>query len=816
MVGSEAAGESDLRRFHRGDVLSLALIALAYFLAHKLAFFFPDAAMALMAIWPAGGVGLAALLLCRQRLWTAILVTLFVTGASADLLAGRPPVSSLGFVTANVFQSFSCAWIIARWRGQDIRFARIKDVSALIFAATVVNAATACLGAGAAALTHAASFASFWLSWWIAGGLGILLVAPAIVTLFRAKGAWWRLGASRTVEWVLLAAVWGVVAWMTFEPRFVRVPLHPYMLVVILAWPALRFGQRTVSLALIGLAVIAILSAAVPEGPGPWGGTTAVSRLLDIQVFLGFTGVVGVMLGASFTETRSLLDSLHESERKYRNLFNNAEIGMFRTRADGSEILDFNDKYLEIFGRTREEMVGNPTVNHWADPAERASMMEKLKVEGRVTDFECRMIEKGGAVKRCLTSLRLYPKQGILEGSIIDITDFKCAEEERLKLEQQVAQSQRLESLGLLAGGIAHDFNNLMAGIYDHVELALDGLLDKEAADNLARAMSSMGRARDLTRQLLTFAKGGAPVRSVGRLFPFAEESARFALSGGRATCTFDIPADLWPCNFDRNQIGQVVDNLVINARQATPGEGSIRISARNARLEAGEAAALPAGDYVIVSIADSGIGIPPEVLPRIFDPFFTTKEQGRGLGLSTCHSIMRRHDGAITVESTPGKGSTFHLYLPAARAAGDVRPAERPAAKHRGRGRVLVMDDEKAVSDVLASMLTSLGHAVETVGDGGVAVELFAKEREAGRPFRAAFLDLTVPGGMGGGEAARRLRAIDKVVPLFVMSGYAEDPVMADPAAHGFSGSLRKPFAKADLSDLIDRHLASDPRVHS
>ena len=876
-----------------------------------------------MAIWPAAGVGLAALLLSPRRLWLPILVALFVAGYSADLLAGRSPVSSVGFVIANLLESLSCAWCMTRWCGERIRFVRIKEISALVFAAMGLNALTACLGAGAATLTHAAPFFTFWLSWWISDGLGILLVTPAIVTLLRADGPRWGVRRERAAEGLLFMLLWGVVAWMVFEPRSIRMPPHPYMLLALITWPAFRLGGRTVSLSLLVLAVIAIVSKTVVSGPSIWGGTTPEARLLDIQMFLGCAGVVSYYFSASITEVRSAMDALSQSEQrfrvitagspdqilvqdrnlrftfvlnprfglsekdfigktehdvlakedadrlvaiktrvmesgqpvhmafplvangkaeyldgsyapsraadgsvngvigyfrnvtekrqmeaKYRSLFNNAEVGMFRTRLDGSELLDFNDKYLEIFGRTREEMVGSHAVDHWAEPAERAAMVEKLKADGHVLGFECRMLTKSGEVKTCLTSIRLYQDQGILEGSVVDITERKRAEAERLNLEQQLSQAQRLESLGLLAGGIAHDFNNLMSAIYAHIELALDSPLDKDAADNLSTAMASMGRARDLTRQLLTFAKGGAPVRKVGRLFPFVEESARFALSGGRATCTFDVAPDLWACNFDENQMGQVIGNLMINAQQAMPGVGAIRISARNIRLAHHEAAALPAGHYLMVAVEDNGMGISAETLPRIFDPFFTTKEQGRGLGLSTCHSIMRRHDGAITADSTPGQGSTFRLYLPAVCSPGDLLVLEAPTEQHRGSGRVLVMDDERSIRDVLSASLTSLGYSVETVGDGCAAVEMFAQESRAGRPFSAVLLDLTVPGGLGGKEAAPALRALDPSASLFVTSGYAEDPVMANPVDYGFTASLRKPFAKSELAQLLGRHL--------
>ncbi len=1055
MGSNEIAKNPDPQDPRRNQVLRIVLVALAYFFAHQISFFYPDAASVLMVIWPAGGVGLAALLLSERRLWPAILAVLFVTGTIADLIAGRPLVGSLGFMTANILESLSCAWCMTSWCGERIRFTRIKEISALVFAATGVNACTACLGAGAAELARAVSFFDFWSTWWVSDGLGILLVTPVIVTLLGAEEPKSEVRWHRAIEWLLFMGAWVALSWISFASRSLRISPHPYMLLAILVWPALRLGVRAVSLALLGLAVISIVSKTVVTDPSVWGGPASATRLLDIQIFLGFMGAVGYFLAASFAEHRSLLESLsqsearfrvitsgspdqilvqdrnlrftfvmnpqfgltekdflgktehdllarqdadrltaikrqvlesgksvhsafqlvarngnteymdgsyvptrsadgtvngligyfrnrteamrleralrdsensyrtlveqaseaifitddkgnyveanaractmvgyareeilrlnlkdiilpedleakairyaeleagrqvlmerqlrrkdgavffaeisgtmltdrrfqgivrdiserkrmqaslRQSEEKFRHLFNNAEVGMFRTRIDGTEILDFNDKYLAIYGRTREEMLGNPTVDFWADPVERAAMVEKLKADGRVTDFECKMLAKDGAVKRCLTSVRLYPEQGILEGSIIDITEWKRAEEERLRLEQQLGQAQRLDSLGLLAGGIAHDFNNLMSAIYGNIELALDGPLDQEAATCLSRAMTSMGRARDLTRQLLTFAKGGAPIRKIGPLFPFVEESARFALSGGRATCTFDVAPDLLACNFDRNQLGQVIGNIVINAQQAMPYSGTIRICARSARLGPLKVASLPAGDYVIISIEDSGLGIPAEALPRIFDPFFTTKEQGRGLGLSTCHSIMRRHDGAITAESTPGTGSIFRLYLPASLASGDAPTQDKLAARHQGAGRILVMDDERAVREVLAATLTSMGYSVDTVADGRAAVERFRQERKAGRPFRAALLDLTIPGGMGGKEAAKELRVLDSGVPLFVTSGYAEDPVMASPADYGFVASLRKPFTKSELAKLLAEQLGKRP----
>jgi signal transduction histidine kinase len=242
--------------------------------------------------------------------------------------------------------------------------------------------------------------------------------------------------------------------------------------------------------------------------------------------------------------------------------------------------------------------------------------------------------------------------------------------EELRRSEAQLQQSQKLESLGVLAGGIAHDFNNLMAGIYGYLDLALDMNPSEEIAPFLHKAMSSIDRARGLTGQLLTFARGGAPIPKVDDLFPFVEEVARFSLSGANVSCHFDIPSELWACNFDKKQIGQVIENLIINATQAMPDGGAIQLRAVNVTVHQ-DRANLSHGKYVQISVRDEGVGIPQEILPRIFEPFFTTKDRGHGIGLATCYSIVKRHGGCIEVESTPGRGTTFHVFLPEANRPG-------------------------------------------------------------------------------------------------------------------------------------------------
>ena len=419
-------------------------------------------------------------------------------------------------------------------------------------------------------------------------------------------------------------------------------------------------------------------------------------------------------------------------------------------------------------------------------------------------DFECR-------IKRVDEAIRWIWAKGNPQfddndrplkmfGILQDITERKEAEEQ---LNTQKMRAQKLESLGILAGGIAHDFNNLLGGIFGYIDLAGELARDPKLREYLAKAMAALDRGRDLTRQLITFAKGGAPVQSVGHLFPLVQETAQFALSGSNVSCGFDIQADLWPCNFDKNQIGQVIDNIVINAKQAMPGGGQMKLSAENVRLRDKERPLLNAGAYVLISVTDKGIGMPADILPRIFDPFFSTKSAGHGLGLATSFSIVKRHGGAIEVESQPGKGSVFHVFLPAiAKRISSSRPKE--TAVHLGSGTFLVMDDESVMLDVTRGMLESCGYTVACVENGLDALKFFSEEAQAGREISGAIFDLTVPGAMGGKEAVSQIRKMGCKIPIFAASGHAEDPIIANPLAFGFTGSICKPFRKSELLALL------------
>ncbi|HJX63412.1 MAG TPA: PAS domain S-box protein [Polyangia bacterium] len=379
---------------------------------------------------------------------------------------------------------------------------------------------------------------------------------------------------------------------------------------------------------------------------------------------------------------------------------------------------------------------------------------------------------------------------------------------EKQQLTETIQRAARLDSLGILAGGIAHDFNNLLTGIYGYLDLARATSHEPEPREYLEATLATINRARALTMQLLTFAKGGSPARKTTPLLPFIQDAAQFALSGSSVSCQFDIPPGLRPCSIDKQQIGQVIDNIVINAKQAMPGGGAVEISARNIAFAEGEHPPLAKGDYVRISIKDHGIGIPMEILPHIFDPFYTTKTEGHGLGLATCYSIINRHDGCIDVESRQGKGSTFHFYLPASTETAVASSV--PTIERRGSGTIIVVDDDAVVRHTVQRMLESLGYTVVCKHEGKEAIDFYVRETNAKACFVAMILDLTIPGGMGGVEAVAAMRKLNKDIPIFVASGYADNSVMRNPIEHGFTASISKPFTISDLSQMLRKYLSA------
>lgn len=389
--------------------------------------------------------------------------------------------------------------------------------------------------------------------------------------------------------------------------------------------------------------------------------------------------------------------------------------------------------------------------------------------------------------------------------------ELRFAVEQR-RAEEERQKANKLEAVGILAGGIAHDFRNILLVIQGNTSLARRTLELSEQVEPsallafLEDVEAASVRARDLTEQLLTFSKGGKPVKKAISLLDILRQSVQFALRGSKVVCESSLAKDLWPVEADAGQINQVLNNLLINAGQAMPEGGEVRLTAENiSRRVARERFDFDA-DVVRIQVIDEGVGIAPEDLSRIFDPYFTTKETGSGLGLATVHSIVRKHGGTMRVTSELGVGSTFSIHLPACRRA-RIDTATEEAASAHGEGRILVVDDEPAVRKLILGMLKALGYRAEAVADGAAALDFYAAAAAAD-PFDVVLCDLTIPGGMGGREAVARLREIDPAVRCVVTSGYSKDPIMANYREHGFAEVLMKPFVVDELGRLLARVL--------
>jgi two-component system cell cycle sensor histidine kinase/response regulator CckA len=503
------------------------------------------------------------------------------------------------------------------------------------------------------------------------------------------------------------------------------------------------------------------------------------------------------------TDQRRAEEALRQSEEKYRALINLASDGILLTHLDGN-LLEINNKMMELLGQTPVDIL--PT--YFAEifpPGEQEKIRATLQAimeagEGEINDT-CIKDQDGQFIPVDITgSVVNFDSKTVVQWIFRETTERKKLEEERRKI-------SNLESLGILAGGIAHDFNNLIMAILGNISLTmLDGQLSKASLEQLEEAEKACQRAHGLAGQLLTFAKGGMPVRKPANLGDLIREAANLSLSGTRSRCEILISADLWPVEVDEGQIHQVLNNLLLNANQAMPGGGVMQIRGENTLVGDKNSFALAPGRYVKLTLADHGIGIQPKYLGKIFDPYFTTKQVGSGLGLATVYSIIKNHAGNIAVESEMGVGTTFFIYLPAT--ATKILPAEKPQEKLvNGHGRILVMDDDELVQSVLGRMLTMIGYEAAYARNGHEALKLYQKAKDSGQPFKAVILDLTIPGNMGGEEAIKKLKEIDPQVKAILSSGYGDSPVMTEFEKHGFAAFIAKPYKMVDLSKKL-RHV--------
>ena len=397
-------------------------------------------------------------------------------------------------------------------------------------------------------------------------------------------------------------------------------------------------------------------------------------------------------------------------------------------------------------------------------------------------------------------------------GSNRDISKQKLMQEELLK-------AKKLESLGVLAGGIAHDFNNLMSAVVGYISLArMEMKPGSKGFKNLIEAERASIQTKGLTARLITFSEGGEPVKETVPIGDLVKDSAGSSLKGSNIICRFSIPDDISPVEADEEQMKQAVHNIITNAQEAMAGQGTINVSCENTDIGVQDALTLKDGKYVKISIEDQGAGIPEEDFAKIFDPYFSTKEmgtqKGMGLGLSVSDSIVKQHDGLITVKSELGTGTIFSIYLPASeKEIVEAAPVKKPLPEKlvtQGE-KMLVMDDEEVIRDVCNALLTGLGYEAEVAVEGVEAIEMYRKAMESEKPFDMVILDLTNKVGMGGAETMVNLLEIDPDVKAIVASGYSNDPIMSNFREHGFRTALPKPFNLDQLKTALHDAIAEE-----
>ncbi len=493
--------------------------------------------------------------------------------------------------------------------------------------------------------------------------------------------------------------------------------------------------------------------------------------------------------------------ALRASARMGVSVLENTTEGFFALDSEWKCIY-VNPKAEEFFGCSREEIVGK---NFWAKfPDFGGSIFEKncrrIAAENLPLEFEA----TNASGTSCF-EVHAHPNNGDIFLFVRDITERKRTEEERLK-------TSKLESLGTLAGGIAHDLNNILTVISGNL-----GLAQLEAPDEtrtilpfLTKAGAAAQHAAGLSGQLLTFAKGGAPQKRVVSISDLVKKASELSLYGSNLSARADIARDLWPAEVDANQIEQVINALVLNAREAMPSGGSLRITVVNIELPESRDSRLPAGRYIKFSLADEGRGVAPEVSAKIFDPYYTTKASGSGLGLSIGYSVIRKHGGLLELESSSPTGSIFTFYLPASESVAEtVETPQSDRVLQFARQRILVMDDDPGVRDLTSHLLGTLGFQVTSVPDGLEAVRVYEKALHRGERFDAVVLDATVRGGMGGVAAIERLRGVDPEVTAVICSGYSDESALAQFSAYGFRGSLPKPFTRHELAEALRRAMS-------
>ena len=528
-------------------------------------------------------------------------------------------------------------------------------------------------------------------------------------------------------------------------------------------------------------------------------------------VCLVIIAICSFLLARTSMRRKTAEEAVRERDEQLRAI-NSAAANAIIVMDSNRRVLHWNPAAEKLFQYTPEEAMDKPITAIIAPPKHQ-STFTKISKKFNLPDKD----SKGSKI----IELFGYKKDGTEFPVEVSFSAFKSGEQwhtvgiirdisTRKKMEKEVLQAQKFESLGVLASGIAHDFNNLLTAIIGNINLACH-FTDPadENYDLLKSADKAAIRAKALSQQLLIFSKSGNPVRKTTSIAPLIKDSVEFALHGSTISCSINTPEDLWLVDIDAGQIGQVVQNLIINSKEAVSGSGTIEISCSNeTNIDLPVFPAQAIGNFVRLQIRDNGCGISERDLPKIFDPYFTTKDNGSGLGLAIVYSILQKHDGHIAVQSEPGQGTTFTIFLPASLDQ-HLKKEERTETASDRRYRIMVVDGEEMLLNIARRMLIHLGHECICVKNSIEAIEIYKHLWKTGTPVDGVIVDLTIPGGMGGKETAGAIYDINPEARIIVSSGYNHDPVMVDYDEYGFCAAIAKPFDITELRDTIESVMA-------
>lgn len=784
--------------------LAALLVGACYYVGAKVGLLLTFKPDHIAAFWPPNAILLSALLLSPPRYWWYFLLASIPAELAADLPSGIPLPMSLVFLGGDWVEALTGAFLMHHYN-KDVppRLGTLSQLSIYLYCCVVCAPFVAAfVGSLTSFLLHnGTGYWAAWRSWYLGDALTHLTLTSTIILwssrVFNGNGASFTLKKlSEAVLVIVLLITAGFITFGAEENLIAGLPVFLYLPLPFLFWIAVRFDMHGIFTASLILTLISIWTAS--QGTGPFSYHETAKNVLNLQIFLMVALLPFMFLAALMNERKRSQQQLE----LFRELIDNSNDGIFVIDPETSLFLDVNRTACKRLGYSRNEILKkgvvdiNPEfsdIQTWKDRIESVRKNESMLIDSVHA-------RKDGSVIPVEINSVFISLQGkdFLLSVVRDIT-------ERKKIEEKLLTAQKLESVGILAGGIAHDFNNLLTAIIGNVSMAKLFLKPEvgEAYTRLVETEKASMRAKDLTQQLLTFSKGGTPVTQTSSIVGIITDSANFLLSGSNIRGTFDFEDGVWPVEVDVGQISQVIQNLVKNAEEVMPQGGQIRIAVRNIHVDHGRNLPIPDGRYVEISVEDEGGGIPKEHLGQIFDPYFTTKQKGSGLGLATAYSIIKKHGGLITADSTFGKGMIFTLFLPASdkEIRSDVGPDE---SLKFGSGRILVMDDEVEVRNVVQEMVSHLQYDIVLSRDGSEAIDLYRMAITDNEPFDVVILDLTVPGGLGGKETLEQLLKVNPDVKVIVASGYATDPIMAECEKYGFCGVIRKPFKIHELSDIL------------